>query len=288
MSLMAAGAAFVAALAVTPCEVGAASDAPLSIQKVTTDFGYVAVNTLDVQAAIAEGEAARDAAERVFRLANVSFAIVEEGCTHVVSDTLAEDLSIHTWAFPNGSRRQGPRPPTNVLRHEIGHGLFAHHLVPRTREDQYGTDAPDWLDEMAAIAFEGADQQRTRRQMARIDADEGGLLPLPRLLGMIHPEYGRMAVVPQGQAFSVGSPASDDTLPYYSTVFAFHEFLIERTGSGSIVAELASAFSDGEALDRWIIERTELGDVGTLEALDAQFLAWFNQDPRYRPGAAAQ
>lgn len=279
---MIAAVAFALVSQIIPCATS--SGASLSPEQVQTDFGYVAVNPLDVQAAIAEGDAAKDAAETVLLLPNVAFAIVEEGCTEVASHPLSDDLVVHTWPFPNGSRRQGPRPPTNVLRHEIGHDLFSRHLVPKTREDQYGTDAPDWLDEMAAIAFEGVDQQRNRRQMARIDADEGGLLPLPRLLEMPHPEYGRRISVPEGRTFAISRPASRDTLPYYSTVFAFHEFLIERTGSKSIVAELASAFRDGEALDRWILQRIGHDSAGTLEALNAEFLTWFERDPRYGSG----
>lgn len=287
MSLAVTAAAF-AALSFSPCTAAPTSDGPLNIEKVVTDFGYVAVDSLDIEAAVTEGNAAREAAERAFLLPNVSLAIVEEGCTDAFAPMLAEDHSVHTWAFPNGSRREGPRPPTNVLRHEIGHGLFARYLVPTTRDDQYGTDAPDWLDEMAAIAFEGEDQQRSRRRMAMIDADETGLVPLPRLLRMVHPEYRRMALVPQGQAFSVGSPASQDTLPFYSTIFAFYEFLVERTGSASIVAELASAFRDGEPLDHWILERTGSSEANTLEELDADFLAWFDQAPHYRRSATQQ
>ena len=279
-------AAFAIALAAhfTPCDTSTGEQ--LILEQVHTDFGYVAVNAQDVQAAIAEGEAAKDAAETVLLLPNVAFAIVEEGCTDAVAHPPLQDLIVHTWPFPHGSRRQGPRPPTNVLRHEIGHDLFARYVIPKTRDNQYSTDAPDWLDEMAAIAFEGEEQQRNRRQMARIDADGAGLLPLPRLLTMTHPEYGGRISVPEGQTFVVASPASQDTLPFYSTVFAFHEFLTERTGSKSIVAELASAFREGEALDRWILQRIGSDHVGTLEELDADFLIWFERDPRYAQNAA--
>ena len=286
MSLIVAAITTAIALPFTACGIGAGGE-PLELETLKTDFGYVAVHHLDVQAAITEGDAAKDAAQSVFLLPNITFAIVEEGCKEAFQQTVPGDFVVHTWPFPNGSRRQGPRPRTNVLRHEIGHDLFSRHLVPKTREDQYSTDAPDWLDEMAAIAFEGIDQQINRRQMARIDADRTGLLPLSRLMDMTHPEHGTVVSVPQGRTFAVARPASPDTLPFYSTVFAFHEFLIERTGRRSIVAELASAFRDGEVLDRWIVKRIGRDDIGTVEELNTAFLSWFEQDPRYSPAALA-
>lgn len=275
--------ALVATLFSISCPIYSAAAKASEVEKVDTDFGYVFVNSLDVQAALAEGRAAKEAAREVLSLPNISFAIVEEGYADVRWGSSADGLVTYTWTFPNGSRRQAPRPATYVLRHEIGHDLFVRYLVPRTSDGQYSSDAPDWLDEMAAIAFEGPEQQLDRRRVARMDADEAGLLPLPRLLSMVHPEFGRERPAPTQQTYSIGTPASEDTIRYYSTIRAFYDFLVERTGTEAIVAELAAAFMRGELLEPWILERAGYGRrEGSLESMNAGFLRWFSEDPRYR------
>ncbi len=252
--------------------------------KVDTDFGYVSVDPLDLQAAVAEGLAAKEAAREVLRLPNVSFGIVEEGYAGVRWGSSMGGLVTYTWTFPNGSQKQAPRPATYVLRHEIGHDLFVRHLVPSTKSNQYSSDAPDWLDEMAAIAFEGAEQQLSRRQVARMDADKAGLLPLPRLFAMIHPEFRAQRPVPaEDRTFSIGSPASNDTIRFYSTIRAFYDFLVDRTGNKAIVAELAAAFMRGEALEPWMLGRIGSGrEEKSLNGMNRDFLRWFSEDPRYK------
>lgn len=250
---------------------------------VDTDFGFVLVNDLDVPAAIAEGSAAKEGAERFFLIPDVTFAIVEEGVSERGRSPLADGYVVHMWPFPNGPLRHAPRPATHVLRHEIGHDLFVRHLVPRTTQDQYGSDAPDWLDEMAAIAFEGTEQELERRLMARMDADQVSLLPLPRLFSMAHPEFGRKIAISSGKTFAFGTPQSADTSRFYSTIRVLLDFLVDRTGTEAIVAELAAAFVRGESLGAWTAERVGYGKgAKSIEKMDADFLRWFAHDPRYR------
>lgn len=266
------------------CSIYSVAAETPKVEKVDTDFGYVFVNSLDVQTAIAEGRAAKETAREVLSLPNISFAIVEEGYADVHWGSSTDGLVTYTWTFPNGSQRQAPRPATYVLRHEIGHDLFVRHLVPNTKNNQYSSDAPDWLDEMAAIAFEGSEQQLSRRQVARMDADEAGLLPLPRLFSMTHPEFRAERPVPtQQRTFSIGTPASKDTIRFYSTIRAFYDFLVDRTGTKAIVAELAAAFMRREPLEPWILERAGYGrEEGSVEDMNADFLRWFSKDPRYK------
>lgn len=269
-------------------ECGAAAESS-EAKKVDTDFGYVSVDVLDVQAAVAEGRAAKEAAREVLLLPNVSFAIVEEGSTDVRWGSSTDGLVTYTWTFPNGSQKQAPRPATYVLRHEIGHDLFVRYLVPNTKNRQYSSDAPDWLDEMAAIAFEGPEEQLSRRQAARMDADEAGLLPLPTLFSMIHPEFGaQRPVLTKNQTFGIGHPASNDTIRFYSTIQVLYDFLVERTGTRAIVAELAAAFIRGEPLEPWILKRVGYGRQGSLEGMNADLLRWLAQDTRYKVDKPSQ
>lgn len=243
---------------------------PPEYKKVKTGFGYVLVAPEDVPAAVKEGYAAQLAARKIFLLKNVTFAVVEEGSGDVRWGGTKDGLKIYTWTFPHGPRRFEPRPAITLLRHEIAHDLFDR-LVPTTSRGQYGTDAPDWLDEMASVAFEGIDLRLSRRR----DASSNGLLPLTTLLRMTHPERGRQVVREAGQDFAAGPASSDQTIPFYATVSCFYEFLSEKTGHAGIVAELAGAFKRGEDLELWLLDRLDYGKRGSLEQMNADFLRWF-------------
>ena len=247
-------------------------------ERVKTDFGYVSVAPSDVPAAINEGHATRLAAEKILLLKNVTFAVVEEGSGNFRWGDTAEGFITYTWTFPHGPQRFKPRPAITMLRHEIGHELFARNLVSTSHEDQYGTDAPDWLDEMAAVAFEDTNQRLSRKQ----DAESKGLLPLTTLLRMTHPEFGAPVVREAGQAFAAGSVSSDQTIPFYATVSCLYEFLSEKAGHEGIVAELAGAFTRGDNLEFWILGRLGYDrQTGSLEQMNADFLQWFASEQRH-------
>lgn len=114
--------------------------------------GVIAPSAAEAEEAQVAGIVAREAARRFLELEPPPFLIAPQspdaqpmsagGCSFVFP-----------WSFSR-SGAGGPRLPTHVLPHEIGHALFIRFLVPRTGKDEYGSGAPDWLDEMAAIAFE--------------------------------------------------------------------------------------------------------------------------------------
>jgi hypothetical protein len=243
-------------------------------KKVETGFGYVLVAPEDVPAAIKEGDAAKLAAEKIFLLKNVTFAVVEEGSGDFRWGGTKDGFKTYTWTFPNGPQRFKPRPAITMLRHEIAHDLFER-LVPTTSSDQYGTDAPDWLDEMASVAFEGVDQRLSRKR----DAKSNGLLTLTTLLRMTHPERGAPVVREAGQAFASGSVSSDQTISFYATVSCFYEFLSEKTGNEGIVAELADASTRGKNLELWLLNRLGYDERQSLDQMNAHFLRWFAAEP---------
>jgi hypothetical protein len=244
-------------------------------KKVKTGFGFVSVAPEDVPAAINEGYAAQLAAEKIFMLKNATFAVVEEGSGDFRWGGTKDGFKTYTWTFPNGPRRFKPRPAITLLRHEIAHDLFDG-LVPTTSGDQYGTDAPDWLDEMAAVAFEGVVQRSSRRR----DAKSKGLLTLTTLLRMTHPELGAPVAREAGQTFAGGPASSDQTIPFYATVSCFYDFLSEKTGREGVVAELAAAFRRGENLELWLLDRLGYDRRrGSLEQMNADFLRWFAAKP---------
>lgn len=169
--------------------LSSAAFAPEDGQRQDFDFGYVIVHHLETQTAMAEGQAAKPAAREVLGLADVRFAIVEANYTDMGWGELSkESYPVYRWAFKNASDPSSIRLPDYVLRHEIGHDLFVRYLVPNTQSGQYGGDAPDWLDEMAAIAFEGTEQKTGRRRVVSILAEASKLMPLSKFLVMTHLE----------------------------------------------------------------------------------------------------
>lgn len=250
--------------------------------KIHTDFGYVQVDPLDVEAAIAEGKAAQEAARRLLLLSSLRFAIIEEEPGGNRMGSVSDGYIIYPWPFPNGSRRLTARPATHVLRHEIGHDLLERYVIPKSTKNQYGTDAPDWLDEMAAVAFEGAEQQSNRRRTARRETARAGLLPLSQLLSMEHPEFKSKVAVDPTQVIATIEPTSNDAIRYYSTIQAFYDFLLARVRNTAIVAELSGAYMRGDDLKMWVINKLHSGrEVGSLEEVDADFSRWLATDPRY-------
>ena len=241
--------------------------------------GVLAPTGKDVEEALAAGLVAQDAARRFLALEVPPFLIAPESAS---SPLPAGCAFLFSWGFRRGGAG-GPRLPTHVLPHEIGHTLFIRFLVPRTGNEEYGGGAPDWLDEMAAIAFEDAGGVRMRRGEARRHAEGGALIPLARLLSMPHPEWSARRVAPGAPAGSpISQPNSGDTPAFYATLRALLDFLIDRTGSERVVGLLAEQVRAGAPLDRWLLTNAGHGAAaGGLEKLDAEVAAFVLTDAAY-------
>jgi hypothetical protein len=249
----------------------------------------VEVSASDIKTAVVEGEAAQAAARDVLALPDVRFGITDLGSTNGQWVNLAaDDKPVYTWVFRQRPGDLRPVPQSHALRHEIGHDLFIRYLVPSTMDDQYGGDAPDWLDEMAAVAFEGAELTASRRRDAARFARGATLLPLGRFLTMTHPEWAsRPLPAPAKETVRITLATNEDSPRFYAMGRAFYDFLVDRTKSTAIIAELAVAFREGERLDQWILSRTGHGGrAGGLGALNAEFLTWIASDERYHGGEA--
>lgn len=236
--------------------------------------GVIAPTPADADAALAAGRVARAGANRFLGLDVPPFLIAPAKANP--SPVTGGCAFVFAWPFA----RQ--RPPTHVLPHEIGHALFIRYLVPRRGLDEYGGAAPDWLDEMAAIACEDAAGVAMRRAEARRHAADGALIPLARLLSMPHPEFSARTADNAVSRQGMRTPRSIDTPAYYATVRALFDFLIERTGNERIIAVLAGQVRAGKPLDRWLIAR--LGDgsgVERLASLDIQLARFVLLDPRF-------
>lgn len=240
--------------------------------------GVIAPTEADAGEAVTGGAVAQAAARRFLRLETPPFLIAAE--SPGASQAHGGCAFVFHWRFPGSGE---PRFPTQILPHEIGHAVFIRFLAPETGKDEYGGGAPDWLDEMAAIAFEDAGGVRSRRSDARRHAERGALIPLERLLSMEHPEWSaRRAVANASAGPATGPPRSADTPAFYATVRALLDFLIDRTGDERIIRLLAEQVRSGAPLDRWLLAHVPSAAGKGLGGLDAQLTAFVLTNPAYR------
>lgn len=249
-------------------------------------FGEIhVVARADIPRALREGEAARRAARRVFGIQAPPFAIVDQ---RLASRSPAGTAAPYTYYWPfrdTPAAAPGILSTDTLLRHEIGHDLFIRFLVPSTRGNQYGGDAPDWLDEMAAVAFEDEDEGRRRRADVRLRAERGALIPLARFTAMPHPEWsaGTSASAPLAGA-AVIQPRSAETGSYYATVRALLDLLIDRLGDGRAITLLAAEARAGRPLERWLVDHVARDRTAGLAGLDSEISAFIRSNPRYTKG----
>lgn len=179
----------------------------------------------------------------------------------------------------------------DVIRHEIAHLLFINELWPSSlnKLEQYGGDAPDWLDEGAAILAE-SDAMTADRQAAFVEAvNEGTLKPLQEYLDMPHPTFGGgdfQALVEQARAQAENSEITfiSAKLPkdhvkqaalYYTQTRGWLDFLIETSQNPRVFADLTQALKAGASLEDWL---TMHGPAHNLpedfDQLQTDFMDW--------------
>lgn len=249
-----------------------------------TDFGYLQLAPRDVDRASEIGRAVRLMAREILGIADARFLIVDRRHSKWRwGDTTPRGLPVYPWKFARDSLTVA-QPPDDILAHEIGHDLFRRHVVPSTRPGQYGTDAPDWLDESVAIAFEDSDQKAQRRCEAFRHLKSGTLIPIDRYLTMEHPD---LAATPgdadRSRDFASSPDVSALTPAFYAMSLAFFEYLVDRTGATSILGDIGRIAEKGEAPDRWIRSRISgTHSTDSAASLNQDFVTWLAADERYR------
>lgn len=173
----------------------------------------------------------------------------------------------------------------SIAAHELGHNLLESFWngkpppVPAPRA-RYGTLAPDWLDEVAAILMESEESLENRRRFLP-DLHKGGkMVPLRIYLGMPHPVGG----VSEPAAAGAGGGPQVGPLEYYSQSLGFAEFLAETSGRPRIFEAIARKLSDGSTFEQWLAaEGRDYNLAADLDSLNRMWEAWLQR----RYGAAA-
>jgi hypothetical protein len=252
-----------------------------------TNFGYVVVHKSDRRAAIREGSAVRSKARIELGLSETEFGIVDEQCSESGWEEPDKDnIAVYPWAFRAERSPEQSTPELQVLRHEIGHSLFIRFLIPSTKAIQYGGDAPDWLDEMAAVSFEAPDDRAIRRCELSLYARTSGLLPFKHFLSMTHPEHRREAATAQQRGFTSYAPSNKETPIFYAMVSGFDDYLRARLKGKHVVPELVNAFRRGRPLGEFLVNELKLkNEGGNFHELDADFKDWMASDKRMQKAA---
>lgn len=189
-----------------------------------------------------------------------------------------------------------PAIEDGAIAHEIGHLLFSSYFdgPARTsgeRSVRYGSSAPDWLDEAAAVALENEELTRRRYAAARTAYEADGTVlafSLDAYLTMEHPSLraalalrtinrgGAEAMILSGdeaKAFLEDSGGNPEV--FYRQTRLFIDFLMEKSGDLRILHKIAQEHRDGRNLADWLAQAgRENGLPTTQPQLETEFEAW--------------
>lgn len=153
-----------------------------------------------------------------------------------------------------------------MLRHELGHAQYRAAFWPHAErsEDEYGTPAPDWLDEASAVLMEGEPGRAARRDQffEAWRQSSPAIRPLAEFLTMAHPMTAQRRAQLQARGGSqtasgvqVMTASGPDALAsgmFYSQSLLFAEFLIDASSDPRILGTISAAVAGGVDFDTWL------------------------------------
>tara|TARA_R110002020_G_scaffold143500_4_gene315774 strand:+ start:2723 stop:3631 length:909 start_codon:yes stop_codon:yes gene_type:complete len=170
----------------------------------------------------------------------------------------------------------------SLIPHEVGH-LVLFNMQGSKRDDQYGSDAPDWIDEAFAMAYESEDTADQRLYDAVRLAAAGLLFRLPAFLEMEHPQLqGLLDSGPiEGPAvFEIDPETGMATAIFYAQSFLFQEYLVYLTNNSAILSEIASEIKKGALVSDAIVKTVSVTGERDLSMIEEGFEAWLASDPQ--------
>ena len=176
----------------------------------------------------------------------------------------------------------------DTLRHELGHAQYRAAFWPHAQPDlaQYGTPAPDWLDEASAVLMED-EPGRAARERHFIDArrqSSPAIRPLAEFLAMAHPMTAARRAQLEAEAGTrttsgiqvmvASGPDAPAMGMFYAQSLLFSDFLLDASGDPTILGTISTALADGVGFADWLADSGALhglpADISTLQA------AWDN------------
>lgn len=176
-----------------------------------------------------------------------------------------------------------------TLRHEVGHAMYGAMYWPDAEgslQVRYGTPAPDWLDEAAAILMEPPEAQ-ARHLASFIDAAKQRPRTIPALIDFLQAEHPvRSAALSRALArgpksdsgvqmtvtTGAGFPGLDS---FYGQSLLLALFLTETSGDPRILVPISSAIAGGATFNQWLASNGERhGLPNDLTALQSLWDTW--------------
>ncbi|WP_374132983.1 hypothetical protein [Sphingomonas sp. 28-62-20] len=177
-----------------------------------------------------------------------------------------------------------------IIQHEFGHLWFMldfDGLAPRASKSGYGSTAPDWLDEMAAVLVENdaiTTKRRSDLKMALRRPGGSRLETQSRLLQRDHPmpriangKVGSVAVTIRADATNDAAAAleRETVSDFYIQARGFADFVIASTHDDMVFGKISVALSRGQSFERWLSENgAQIGLSDSLPGLEIQWRAW--------------
>ncbi|MDP3405084.1 MAG: hypothetical protein Q8S03_10370 [Brevundimonas sp.] len=215
-------------------------------------------------------------------------ALARAGGSGTLPDAAEAALTAQTAAVLSSieSKQEG------VVAHELGHVWYSAVFWRDSgvAPDGYGSPAPDWLDESAAVLTEGASFADDRRRLfvetwntlepaGRFAPESIG--DLDYFLTRQHPSQ-RQAVPPvesgSGSAATVSvvvRGGGDGKEAYYNQVRVFADYLIDRTGDAAVFAEITRALAAGSTFGAWLGSQVRYPTLRrTIPELQADWSDW--------------
>ena len=196
-----------------------------------------------------------------------------------------------------------PDVERGLLSHEFGHIWFMRE-VWRDMEPgnhHYGGSAPDWLDELVAVALESEELTESRWRRLREDHTSGAALGLEQFFTMPHPSaaiarqvaeerggilapdspelqgrrsYTRVTTLTGEDARRVMANSESNPLTFYAMARGVLDFLQDR-GGADILPELSGGLRAGASLEDWLAsDGARFNLASDLTALEADWSEW--------------
>ena len=195
------------------------------------------------------------------------------------------------------------------LPHEIAHQLYKSHIWKRTPQSrQYGTDAPDWLDEVSALLVE--DLYVTKKRRLRLDgyAEQSLLIPMSNFFNMVHPVLSQPTIkaameaaaanIIQQQApedvkldsegrrmivrFQIVIDPAENPDIFYAQARGFIDYLIIKTNDPAVFLDISKNLKNGKSMSEWLYIYRPLSIAvlpSTIEELEEDFFSWIDSRP---------
>lgn len=176
-----------------------------------------------------------------------------------------------------------------TLRHEVGHAMYRAIYFPGTEgslQQRYGTPAPDWLDEAAAILMEQPEAQ-ARHLASFMDAAKHRPRTIPGLIDFVEAEHPvRSAALARALARGPRSESGVQMMvttgngfagldSFYGQSLLMALFLAETSGDPRILMPISSAIAGGATFEQWLAsDGGRHGLPGGLLALQSLWDNW--------------